>query len=248
MKRLVNKVAIEKKNYDSTYIGVLSYHAFQLKEEGTYSGHVLHKDTLVDTIKIMVSKDSKAMQANIDFNQFDISGVRERGTQNFEVGLNGCLLLLNSNKNHPFRLKLEKPGKVPGRGIIYDTKKLDNGAIYSCVLLRPGTYEVCFKRKAVGTIKVQYPTATTDKSKLHEAIRVQVDSKGIQPSSINALPMQGIVFEFLSAGSIQINLQKEEKPRNLLYKEAKKLRKLKKKAPLNKKYTWKSAASSQNGA
>ena len=242
MKRLVNKVAIEKTNYDSSYVGVLSYHAFQLKEEGIYVGHILHKDTLVDQIKINVSKASKHTQVNIDFNHFDSSGVRERSTQNFELGLNGCVILLHSTKNHPFRLKLEKPGKVPGRGIVYDTKKLDNGAIYSCVLLRPGTYEVCFKRKAVGTIKVEYPTASTDRARLNEALRVQVDSKGIKPSAIKALPMQGDAFEFETAGSIQVNLLKEEKSRNLLYKEARKLKKQKKKAPINKKYSWKNPA------
>ena len=239
MKRLINKAAIEKTKYDSTYVGVLSYHAFQLKEEGTYVGHIVHKDTVVDDIKIVVSKNIKAMQVNIDFNNFDSNGVNERGKQQFELAVNGCLILLNSNRNVPFRLKLEKPGKVPGKDIVCDTKKLNKGDIYSCVLLRPGTYEVCFKRKAIGNIKVEYPTANIDRSKLNEAIRVQVESKGLRPDSIKALPMQGIVFEFQTPGSIQVNLLKEENSRNLLYTEAKKLKKIKKKASINKKYSWK---------
>lgn len=242
MRRLINKAAIDKVTYDSSHISVLSYHTCQLKEEGTYIGYIIHKDTIIDDVKIIVSNNFESMQANIDFSTFDKEGIKKRGKQQFELAVNGCLLLFNKNKNIPFQFKLEKPGKTPRKGIIYDTKKLNKGDIYACVLLRPGLYEIVHKNNVMGNILIEYPTRSTNRSLLNEPVRIQIHDKSLKSRTVKALPMQGIVFEFETSGSVQVNLKEEDKPEHRIYSEAKKLKKIKRKKPLNKKFSWKSPA------
>ena len=72
MKRIINKAAIGKTNYDSKYVGVLAYHAIQIKDEGVYIGYIIYKNKVVDEIQISASEKYENMQVNLDFQKFEL--------------------------------------------------------------------------------------------------------------------------------------------------------------------------------
>lgn len=238
MKRLINKTAIQKTNYDSTYVGALSYHIIQIKEEGNYIGHVICNNEVINQINVNTSEKHKNMQANVDFQKFGFNNnTQKQAKLKYEIKSGGYLMLFNSWGDTPYKFKLEKVGKKPDAKIICDTNKLKEGDLYACTLLRPGAYDVICNGKKTSKIYVEYPTEKTKKKKLSEGVRVPIYTKGIKNKEIYVLPMQGLVFELHTGCCIQVNLVKEEKFKGLVYGKSKSLKKIKQKKPL-RKYKW----------
>lgn len=238
MKHKINKAAIEKTRYDSKYVGILSYHAIQIKEEGNYIGNVIHKNEVVNLINITATEKCESMQINLDFQKFEMRCKDHKPCEfSNEIKPGGYVLLLNSWSDKAFQFKLEKVGRNSRKKFLFNSEKLEGGDLYACTLIRPGTYEVLCNGKKASKIYVEYPTIKTSKSRLSEAVRVQVHENEIKDKEIRVLPMQGLVFELHADCRIQINLIKEEKSKGLVYERPKALKKLKRKKPL-KKYRW----------
>ena len=237
MKRSINKAAISKTVYNSAYVGVLSYHVVQVKEEGAYVGHVIYKNEIVNHFIIKASNKFENLQLNLDFENINKHGVNEQNRSINNIRPGGFIVLMNSTRDTSFRFKLEKIDKKHGSAAIFDTQRLNSGDIYACTLLRPGTYEVSHNKKRAAIINVEYPTTNTKRSNLNKALRVKVLANGIEQKIIKILPMQGLVFEFQTKGSIEIRLSKEEKFRGTAYNRTKTKKKVKKEPPLAK-YHW----------
>lgn len=236
MKRIVNKAAIDKKAYNSTYVGVLSYHAIQIKEEGSYLGHIIYKGKVLDTVKIDCRDSCGELQANLDLYSFGTLPGSQRGVANVPIQPEGYLLLFNSRGDTPYRFQLEKVGERPYGNILRDTKELCPGDLYACTIIRPGTYQVLFNGKQTATVCVAYPNADADKNRLTEAVRVSLGGKE-QKKTIDLLPMQGLVFEFGSSGCVEVIQTEEVKDRGLIYQNIKRQKKTK--SPGEKKtYQW----------
>jgi|GEM_PF-4412709 len=243
MKRIINRAALAKTTFNSNHVGVLSYHALQVKEAGAYLGHVLYKDKVVATINIDSSEGYGNMQANIDFLQFTKERIGHTSEETIRIQPEGYLVLINSSGDTPYRFQLLKVGKKPGGDVIADTYKLGQGAVYACTLLIPGSYTLRHNGKNTTMIRVEYPTTQTDRKRLQEPVRIKVGGKQDYKKEISVLPMQGLVFEFETEGSIEISLKEADKDKGLLQKqilEAQKSRKgTKNKKPTTKKtYKW----------
>lgn len=237
MKHNINTIAMNKTSYDSTYIGVLSYHVIQLKEEGNYIGHVVTEKGTVNSVTINVSDDHKNIQSNIDFYNFSDGSKTDKNNLKYELKTDGYLVLMNSQRDDKLRMKIEKIGKTKGGSLFSDTKSIIEGQLYACTLLRPGNYEVSYNNKKAGNIVVVYPTASVNKELLNEGVRIKVGKNGLEEKEIKALPMQGLVFDFEAPGTIKVELLKEEKSRGLVYDKVKPI-KMKKKKMAKKTYRW----------
>jgi hypothetical protein len=90
---------------------------------------------------------------------------------------------------------------------IFDSCKLDKGAIFSGTLLRPGKYAVSNELgKGRGEITVSYPVRAKTAYRPPEPVRVRVTERGFEPDAIELKPAQGMIFECAAPARIKIEL------------------------------------------
>ena len=219
MKRIINKAAIAKTNYNSAKVGILSYHALQIKETGNYLGHIMKGKSTLKTFPISCTAESKEYQVNLDFGMLPSNSDKKNGMQ---LRPEGYVILMDSAGGDQLHFVLEKVDKKPRKAIYKDTTKLQAGDIYACTFLRPGSYTISYNGKNTSTLKIAYPDDKISTEEVKEAIRTKVGGKPIK--EIKALPMQGVVFEFENSGQLEIKLINEEKDRQLVKKEVKRFK------------------------
>lgn len=248
MKRLINKPALEKTNYASNQIGILGYQVLQIKEAGKYIGKVTLNNVVIEEIKIDCEENHRNSQVNIDFGKFKNYQSTQKGSRRVTLKPGGFLVLLNSQNDISYGFYVEKVDKEPCKGkVIKDIAKLDNGDLYACTFLHPGTYQVKFNGRKAGEMTVLYPNEKLDKKELCKPVRVQLGSKEKELGNLKVLPMQGMVFEFQTKGNVSVSLLKKDAYKKVYEKERKEYKAvLKKKATAKKNtksektvYSWK---------
>ena len=237
MKRMINKAAIAKTNYNSAYVAVLTYHALQIKDEGAYLGHIMQGKRIVKTISITCSQKVEAYQINLDFGMLKVEKNQPCKSQEMMVRPEGYIILMNSAGDSNLHFELEKVDKKPSKAIYKTTSAMRAGDVYACTFLRPGLYNLTTNDKQTTALKVLYPDGKLSKEKAQEPVRVKIGGK--YTKEIQALPMQGVVFEFETEGRLEIKLIEGEKDRGLVKSQVQRYKaSKKKKAAEPKKYQW----------
>ncbi len=223
MKRMINKAAIAKTNYNSAEVGILTYHALQIKEEGRYLGHIMQGKRIVKTLPISCHEKSEEHQLNLDFGMLKTNKISDCAKKKgMEIRPEGYIILMNSAGDGKLHFELEKVDKKPGKALYKNSSALETGDIYACTFLRPGMYNVLFNGERSTSLQIVYPDAKISRDKVKEPIRVKTGGK--YNKEIKALPMQGVVFEFEEPGQIEIQLLKAEQDRELVKKQVKRFK------------------------
>ena len=238
MKPYINRAAINKNQFRSAGISVLSYLAHPLNDADMYWAKVYHQNRLVDQFTITCSEKCSEKQANIDLAGFHARRSIDRGQKAFELSCGGYALFYDSTGDVDYHVRLEKASEVKRPTVVFDSKKLDKGDIYAVSLLRPGVYQgINLKNKTEFKVDVLYPE-TKDLKKKQETpstVNIEVTDEGFYPKSVKITPGQGLVFQIKGACNLELDLKKAYEKENAFERELKKDRKSKK---IRKRIRW----------
>ena len=189
-------------------------------EAGEYRGTVHYGEEIESVFYIKADKNSPVAQVNVD-----LAGLTAPAAQ----GTGCCCPETKDAKNqfvlHPkgyavfhvtggaggYYVHLRKADEDPKQKI-FDSRKLEEGDIYSAVILRPGRYSVtnALSRAAAGELTVHYPSIGKIAYRPPPPVRVDVGGEGFEPKKIEAHPGQGILFQFKQPSRIKIELVKPD--------------------------------------
>src|SRR5262249_55607489 len=135
----------------------------------------------------------------------DCCGDKKAGNE-FVVNPKGYAVFHVSAGAGGYYVHLRKADEDPKQKI-FDSRKLEEGDIYSAVILRPGRYSVTNAlTKAAGELIVHYPSVGKTGYRPPPPVRIEVGEKGFQPNKIEVHPGQGLSFHCKQTSRIKIEL------------------------------------------
>lgn len=212
---------------DSGALNMLGAVVCRFEEPGGYRGTVRRGDVIEKVFYLSVDKESPVAAADIDLAKLGGSLLRPNDTDEgcccsdepetrFSVNPRGYALFRVSGGKGGYSVNLRRADpneKTP----VFNSTALDNGAIFSVRILRPGAYVVtntCGKTRA--QLTVSYPPKAFSGYRPPEPQRVEVTEKGFYPNKIALKPAQGLVFECRTTSRIVIELERADNgPRDL---------------------------------
>lgn len=216
MKMTFDRNVFTQIGLDSGSLTMLSTVVHSFKEAGEYRGTVRGRADPEAVFYISVDKTSPVAQANIDLSTLTASTASEErcgdGSQTSESRLNvnpkGYVVFHVSAGAGGYYVHVRKADESPDTPI-FDSRQLNDGDIFSAVILRPGEYSVTnFVTKARAEIIVPYPRVGKTGYRPPPPIRVQCDRKRFNPGRLEVHPGQGLIFDCKAASRIKIDLLK----------------------------------------
>jgi hypothetical protein len=187
-------------------------------EPGEYRGSVRQGAESKAVFYISVDKNSSVAQVNIDLAGLsnppttgskccgDVRPVENR----FTVHPKGYAVFQVSSGSGGFDVLVRKAVEDPAQKT-FDSRQLNDGDIFSGVILRPGTYSVTNSvTKATADAIVSYPKIGKTAYRPPPPIRVQCTREGFQPKRIELQPAQGLIFDCKAPSRIKIELTKAD--------------------------------------
>lgn len=220
----MSKVSIDpnlvQTGLDSGALTMLGAVARCFGEPGEYRGTVRRADAIERVFYLIVDKDSPVAAADIDLAQLagPLPGQDESGTAccpgdskaRFSVNPRGYVLFRVSGGSGGYSVSIRRADpdeKTP----VFNSATLDDGAIFSAQMLRPGTYSVTNARtKARASVIVSYPPPAFSSYRPPGALRVEVTDGGFNPEKIELMPAQGLIFDCHAPSRIVITLERPD--------------------------------------
>jgi len=208
---------------DSGSLTMLASVVHTFPEPGEYRGAVHLGEKVESVFYIKADKNSPVAQVNIDLGSLTASaapasgsgcgceeGAKE-GRNEFVVNPKGYAVFHVSAGAGGYYVHLRKADQDPKQKV-FDSRKLEEGDIYSAVILRPGRYSVinALGKGAAGELTVHYPSDGKKAYRPPAPLRVEVGEKGFEPKKIEIHPGQGISFHFQQSARIKIELVKPD--------------------------------------
>jgi hypothetical protein len=211
---------IAQTGLDSGALTMLGAVVHRFEEPGEYRGAARRGDAIEKVFYLSVDKESPVAAADIDLAklagslpQQEETG-RDRcageGEARFSVNPRGYALFRVSGGRGGYSVNLRRADpdqKTP----VFNSTALDDGAIFSARVLRPGTYSVINAHsKARATLTVAYPPSAFSGYRPPEALRVEVTRRGFHPGKIELMPAQGLIFDCRTPARIVITLERPD--------------------------------------
>ena len=182
-------------------------------EPGEYRGSVQVDDRSEGTFSVSVDRASTAAQVDIDLSALGGDGAASPGCCG-DHGESGHRFVVHPRGHLVFRV-----GSGPGghhvtlRGadedeqvLAYDTRQLQEGDVFSAMVLRPGTYKVRNELSgARAALRVAYPSPVDGRYNPAPPFEVQCGER-IEPDGIDLAPMQGINVHITAPARVRIDL------------------------------------------
>jgi hypothetical protein len=205
---------------DSGSLTMLASVVHTFPEAGEYRGAVHLGEKVESVFYITADKNSPVAQVNVDLASLTAPAAQGTGcccpetkdAQNhFVVNPKGYAVFHVTAGAGGYYVHLRKAAEDPKQKI-FDSRKLEEGDIYSAVILRPGRYSVTdtLGKTAAGELTVHYPSVGKTAYRPPAPVRVEVGEKGFEPRKIEVHPGQGIVFQFKRTSRIKIELVKPD--------------------------------------
>jgi hypothetical protein len=201
---------------DSGSLTMLGAVTHSFREPGEYRGTVDTGEGGRAVFYISVDKDSPAAQVNIDLaalaqpSEKDIKCGCEGSQNRFSVNPKGYAVFHVSRGAGGYHVHVRRAREKADEKV-FDSRQLDDGDIFSAVILRPGTYSaVNAHTKARAEIVVPYPHAGETPYRPPAPVRVQAARGYFEPRCIELQPGQGLLFECKTPSRIQIELEKPD--------------------------------------
>jgi hypothetical protein len=204
---------------DSGSLTMLGAVVHSFGDPGEYRGTVRSEDESKGVFYISVDKNSPVAQVDIDLAALTKSAPQltekdrecEEEKRRFSVNPRGYALFRVSGGEGGYNVHVRKAEEAEDIRI-FDSRKLSDGAIFSCMILRPGTYSVTnVLGKARAEAVVAYPPEPGKTAYRPPApLRVYATSDAFDPTNIELMPAQGLIFECKSPSRIKIELEKPD--------------------------------------
>lgn len=205
---------------DSGSLTMLASVVHTFPEAGEYRGAVHLGEKVESVFYIKADKSSPVAQVNIDLVSLTTPPAQGTGcccpeskeVQNqFVVNPKGYAVFHVSAGAGGYYVHMRKADEDQNQKI-FDSRKLEEGDIYSAVILRPGRYSVtnALGKTAAGELTIPYPSVGKTGYRPPAPVRVEVGEKGLEPRKIEAHPGQGILFHFKQPSRIKIELVKPD--------------------------------------
>ncbi len=205
---------------DSGSLTMLASVVHTFLEAGEYRGAVHLGEKVESVFYIKADKNSPVAQVNVDLVSLTAPALQgtgcccpetKEGQNQFVVNPKGYAVFHVSAGAGGYYVHLRKADEDPKQKI-FDSRKLEEGDIYSAVILRPGRYSVTntLSKTAAGELTVHYPSAGKIAYRPPAPVRVEVGEKGFEPRKLEAHPGQGILFHFKQPSRIKIELVKPD--------------------------------------
>lgn len=204
---------------DSGSLTMLGAVVYSFGEPGEYRGAVRGQDATKEVFYISVDKNSPIAQVEIDLAALTEptreSAERDRKCEEkkrqFSVNPRGYALFRVSRGAGGFHVRVRKADESEETRI-FDSRQLSDGAVFSCMILRPGTYSVV---NTLGDARaeaiVSYPPERGKSAYRPPApARVDATSDAFHPKRIDLMPAQGLIFECKDPSRIEIKLEKPD--------------------------------------
>ncbi|MEO5654513.1 MAG: hypothetical protein ABIR00_00820 [Nitrosospira sp.] len=204
---------------DSGALTMLSAVVHSFNEPGEYRG-VVRGGTESETVfYISVDKNSPIAQANIDLAalvQGEPANESENGCcpsgqgNRFVVNPKGYAVFHVLSGAGGYSVQVRKAEEDP-KTKIFDSQELDEGDIFSAIIIRPGTYAVTnLLTKKKSEVIVSYPKPGKTAYRPPNPIVVDCSEREIEPRCIELQPGQGLNFHLKARSRIKIELVKPD--------------------------------------
>jgi hypothetical protein len=201
---------------DSGSLTMLGAVIHSFREPGEYRGSVDTEDEGQAVFYISVDKESPVAQVNIDLSTLaQPSETDEKcgceGSQNrFSVNPKGYAVFHVSGGSGGYHVHVRR-ARENSEEKIFDSRNLDDGDIFSAVILRPGTYAVTNAHtKARAQIVVPYPRIGETAYRPPAPVRIEVTREHFEPRRLELQPGQGLLFDCKTPSRIKIELEKPD--------------------------------------
>jgi hypothetical protein len=203
---------------DSGALTMLGAVVHRFEEPGEYRGTVRRGDDIERVFYLSVDKESPVAAADIDLarlagslpkrDEVDKGCCSREPETRFSVNPKGYALFRVSEGSGGYSVNLRRAD--PDKNTrVFNSTVLEDGAIFSARILRPGTYSVTNTRgKARAELTVSYPPKAFSGYRPPEPQRVQVTENGFHPETITLKPAQGLIFECRTPSRIVIEFEK----------------------------------------
>lgn len=195
---------------DSDALNVLGTLVHRFPDEGEYVASVTRGGDLVGEELLVVDDEYHARQATIDLASVgspldddrpdctcegeDYQCIRPDGFGVFHVG----------RGRGGYSVRIDPLAERDVRE--FDSGELDEYDRFAAGLLRPGTYVVRNRVQGVtGEVEVAYPDPDADRP--DEPVTVTATESGFEPTAVEMVPGQGLVFDVQAPSHLQIELE-----------------------------------------
>jgi hypothetical protein len=203
---------------DSGELTMLGAVAQRFDVPGEYRGTVRRGGAIERVFYLTVDKESPVAAADIDLAVLANAGSRtghesccpEDKEPRFSVNPRGYAVFRVSGGPGGYSVNLRRADpddKTP----VFNSSRLDGGAVFSARILRPGVYSVTNSlTKARAELGVAYPPEAFSGYRPPEALRVEVTERGFKPERIAIKAAQGLIFDCNAPARIVIALEKAD--------------------------------------
>ncbi len=212
---------------DSGSLTMLGTIVHQLGEPGEYRGALHYGPDVKGVFTITADSNSPVAQATLDLASVEKSqsgtaaetekddccgdGSKESGGKRYTVNPRGYILFHVASGAGGYYVHLRKiDADVKDKG--YDTRTLNNGDVFTAMILRPGTYSVVNAlTKARAEAVVHYPRVGEKPYVPPAPVRIECNAKGFEYQGRIELGVgQGLVFQARVPSRIEIRLEKPD--------------------------------------
>jgi hypothetical protein len=202
---------------DSGALTLLGAVAQRFETPGEYRGTVRRGDAIERVFYLSVDRESPVAAVDIDLAALALPGdqstdkcCRPDTEPGFTVNPRGYAVFRVSGGTGGYSVNLRRADpdeKTP----VFNSTRLDGGAVFSACVLRPGSYSVTNGLTcARAELTVSYPPWAFSGYRPAEPIHVAVTEQGFDPPRIAAGPAQGLVFDCKAPARIVIALEKAD--------------------------------------
>jgi hypothetical protein len=206
---------------DSGALTLLGAVAQRFETPGQYRGTVRRGDAIKRVFYLSVEKESPVAAAAIDLAelagtgaQADDDGCCREQEPRFSVNPRGYVVFHVSRGRGEYWVNLRR-ADPDEQTPVFNSTRLEGGAVFSARILRPGCYSVTNELSAGrAEVVVGYPPKPFSGYRPPEPFRVEVTERGIRPERIELQPAQGLIFDCHASARIVIALDRaDDRPR-----------------------------------
>jgi hypothetical protein len=204
---------------DSGSLTMLGSAVHTFREVGNYKGTVRRGDSILSTFYLSTDKNSAVAQVNIDLaaltNPEPSSGNcchdHNGNDHRFTLNPRGYAVFHVSSGPGGYYVNVEKAVDKDSDQQVFDSRKLNQGDVFSAAIIRPGSYSVTnLLTKAQGEVVVSYPVIGKTAYKPPAPVRVKSSKRSFEPNRVELRPGQGLLFDCETASRIKIELTKAD--------------------------------------
>jgi len=213
-KLLVDRHLFTQIGLDSAALTMLGVLVHRFEEPGQYRGTARRGDLPEATFQVSVDPSCAVAQVTIDLatlaGEDDACGDARR----FTVHPKGYAVFRVSEGNGGYWVNVRRADEDPNVKA-YDSRRLEQGDIFSAVLLRPGRYSIeNALSKARGEVTVAYPTMGKTAYRPPAPLEAECGDT-IKPKAIRLKPVQGLNIHVTASARIRITLlEPDDGPRS----------------------------------